>query len=100
MENIKVKIFPAFYGDCFLISIYEEEKVINILIDGGLSKTYEDYLKPILTEIAKNGEELTLLICTHIDSDHIRGLISFLVDNNKDKYIITLLYISRLILIY
>lgn len=53
MENIKIKIFPAFYGDCFLISIHEEEKVINILIDGGLSKTYEDYLKPILTEIAK-----------------------------------------------
>lgn len=87
MEKIKLKIFPAFYGDCFLISIYEEEKVINILIDGGLSKTYEDYLKPILTEIAKKGEELTLLICTHVDSDHIRGLISFLVDNNKDKYI-------------
>ena len=87
MEKIKLKIFPAFYGDCFLISIQEEEKVINILIDGGLSKTYEDYLKPILTEIAKKGEELTLLICTHVDSDHIRGLISFLVDNNKDRYI-------------
>ncbi len=87
MEKIKLKIFPAFYGDCFLISIHEEEKVINILIDGGLSKTYEDYLKPVLTEIAKKGEELTLLICTHIDSDHIRGLISFLVDNNKEKYI-------------
>ena len=53
MEKIKLKIFPAFYGDCFLISIQEEEKVINILIDGGLSKTYEDYLKPVLTEIAK-----------------------------------------------
>lgn len=87
MENIKIKIFPAFYGDCFLISIHEEEKVINILIDGGLSKTYEDYLKPILTKIAEKGEELTLLICTHIDSDHIRGLISFLLDNNTKKYI-------------
>ncbi|MCY7008349.1 MBL fold metallo-hydrolase [Fusobacterium simiae] len=87
MEKIKIKIFPAFYGDCFLITIQEEEKVINILIDGGLSKTYEDYLKPILTEIAEKGEELTLLICTHIDSDHIRGLISFLADNNTKKYI-------------
>ncbi|CAN2325388.1 MBL fold metallo-hydrolase [Fusobacterium sp. oral taxon C10] len=87
MEKIKIKVFPAFYGDCFLITIQEEEKVINILIDGGLSKTYEDYLKPILTKIAEKGEELTLLICTHIDSDHIRGLISFLLDNNTKKYI-------------
>ena len=41
---LKIKLLPAGYGDCILISIDSVENV-NILIDGGLSETYDKYLK-------------------------------------------------------
>ncbi|MGB6130126.1 MAG: MBL fold metallo-hydrolase [Psychrilyobacter sp.] len=84
---INLKILPASYGDCFLITIREENSVTNILIDGGLSKTYDDHLKQLLKELSEKGEKLSLIINTHIDSDHIRGLISLFRENNSKKYI-------------
>ena len=31
---VKVKMFPALYGDCFLISVNIENESTNILVDG------------------------------------------------------------------
>lgn len=84
---INLKIFPASYGDCFLLAIKESEKNINILIDGGFTQTYDSYLKHHLIKLSEKGEKLNLVINTHIDSDHIKGLISFLKDNNNNKFI-------------
>ena len=84
---IKLKIFPASCGDCFLLEIKDGEKNINILVDGGFAKTYNDYLGPYLKKLGKKGEKLDLVINTHIDSDHINGLISFVKDNNTNKFI-------------
>lgn len=84
---IKLKIIPASYGDSFLLSIKEENQFINILIDGGFSKTYDDYLQDLIKELAEKNQKLNLVINTHIDSDHIRGLISFFIENNKKQII-------------
>lgn len=84
---VSVKVFPAGYGDCFLIRVDNESRIFNILIDGGLGYTYKDFLKKEFKVLVDNGEKINLLINTHIDADHINGLISFLKDNNKKKYI-------------
>lgn len=42
---INLKILPAQYGDCFLLSIKDDDRTFNILIDGGLGITYEKFLK-------------------------------------------------------
>lgn len=84
---INVKIFPAGYGDCFLVTIYNSDEKFNILIDGGLGDTYKNVLKKELKKLSQNGQKINLLINTHIDSDHINGLIAFLRDNNKQQYI-------------
>jgi beta-lactamase superfamily II metal-dependent hydrolase len=84
---ITIKIFPASYGDCILVSINEQERCFNILIDGGLAKTYEKTLKKELGIISQKNQHLDLLINTHIDADHINGLISLIKENNEKKYI-------------
>ena len=85
--NVKLKIFPALNGDSFLI-LSEEG---NFLIDGGYINTYYDYLKPALIEIAKEGKVLSLVVVTHIDRDHISGIIKF-IEENKDNEIIGIEY--------
>ncbi len=67
-------VLPAFHGDCILIKTYDiEHNEFIVLIDGGTAQTFRYSLK----EELKNISCINLLILTHIDSDHIAGLISF-----------------------
>lgn len=73
-------MFPALQGDCFFIS-FNDEKKTHILIDGGFEETYHQFLKIRLIEIAEKGEEIALLVVTHIDADHIEGIIELFKEN-------------------
>jgi len=79
-------MYPAKNGDCFLVSLGEQDKK-HILIDCGYTETYEEFLKKDLIKISEAGERLNLMIITHIDKDHILGAIKFIEDNNKNKFI-------------
>lgn len=81
--SIKVKMFPALNGDCFLITNDNS----NILIDGGYVNTYNDYLKPALIELASQGKELSLVVVSHIDADHISGILKFIEENEYQNII-------------
>ncbi|MBU8878260.1 hypothetical protein BGM26_04565 [Bacillus sp. FJAT-29790] len=83
MSEIRIESFPAQEGDCFLVSIGKEKNKTHILIDGGYSETYHDYLKSRLEELNKVGEYLNLVVVTHIDSDHIEGIIELLTENKS-----------------
>jgi len=74
--GIKIHMFPARNGDCILV----ETPFRNILIDGGYADTYHNSLKPYLLS-RLNSYVLDLVIVTHIDQDHIGGIIALLSDN-------------------
>ncbi len=76
-------IYPANNGDSFLLEI----KDIILLIDGGYVDTYKNYIKPKLIELANEKKEISHLIVTHIDNDHISGIIKFIEENKKDSII-------------
>ncbi|MCD9464532.1 hypothetical protein CJF25_16330 [Photobacterium phosphoreum] len=74
------KVLKANNGDCLLISVNVDGTNRNILIDGGTSATYvrerrKGDLYNTLAEIKKNGEKIDLLILSHVDDDHIAGLL-------------------------
>jgi hypothetical protein len=74
---LKLKMYPARNGDAFLI----EAAGSHILIDAGYDSTYQDYIAGDLAAIAAVGGRLNLVVCTHIDSDHIGGLLAFFAVN-------------------
>ncbi|GLI54733.1 hypothetical protein PM10SUCC1_02480 [Propionigenium maris DSM 9537] len=83
---MKIEVFPAEVGDSFLIS-YGEGESKHILIDGGYRETYDDFLKDRLKEIKNQKQEIELLIVTHIDQDHILGILSLFEENGtSDEY--------------
>lgn len=68
---------PALNGDCILVEFQTSH---YILIDGGYVDTYENYLLPTLKEIESRGGKLDVVVVTHIDGDHISGIIRLLED--------------------
>lgn len=80
---LKIKCFPAKEGDSFFIKINDKKKFSkNILIDGGnKNKSTTEILKEI-DLLEKENEKIDLLILTHIDRDHIHGIIK-LYQNEK-----------------
>lgn len=74
---LKLKMYPAKNGDAFLINANGQ----YVLIDAGYASTYTTHLAAELAELAERGESLKLVVCTHIDADHIGGLLALFTSN-------------------
>lgn len=77
MSMPKLKMYPAKNGDAFLIEAAET----CILIDAGYASTFTDGIAKDLVDLSGRGRHLNLLVSTHIDADHIGGLIELLSVN-------------------
>jgi hypothetical protein len=83
VQVFTLEAFNAEEGDCFLLAFGDQSEPQFILVDGGPGRTtYDDRLKPRLDELtSRHGRiELPLVGCSHIDSDHIGGLVALLDD--------------------
>ncbi|WP_455591922.1 MBL fold metallo-hydrolase [Bacteroides sp.] len=76
---MEIKILPANNGDCIII--YSDDRAI--VIDGGYGLTYTNFLKPELESFVSQGGHVSLLVVTHIDKDHISGIIKMLREQQQ-----------------
>lgn len=87
---MKIKFLKAFKGDSILLSFLDSESTQrNIIIDGGIGSTYFENktrtngdLHHLIKTIRENSQKVDLLILTHIDDDHIGGILKWF---SKDK---------------
>lgn len=70
---MRVTAFRADDGDCVLISGRDGSE---ILVDGGRSGAFGDHISPSLSRL----ERLDLLCVSHIDQDHIAGVLRLVED--------------------
>lgn len=75
----RLEILPARYGDCIWLE-YGSDPVRRMLIDGGAPGVYKRALKPRLQQLSDEAREFELLVVTHVDYDHIRGIIELAQD--------------------
>jgi len=81
--SIKIRILQANHGDSILVTHEGPKGVFNMLIDGGDGATFKygargrnpGALQIALDEIKRKGQNIDLAILTHIDDDHINGLL-------------------------
>lgn len=75
----EIEALKAKHGDCLLLHWGSGDKRYLAVIDGGPDLVYSTALKPRLLQIAK-GQPLTidLMMLSHIDDDHINGLLDML----------------------
>lgn len=80
--DLELRILKAEHGDAIVISGELDGKYRNILIDGGPAQVFEVQnhiprpLKIFLNGIKAKGQKIDLLVLTHVDDDHIGGILA------------------------
>lgn len=90
------KILKAGNGDSLVIRFEgNDSKYKNIIIDGGNKRNeYNAFLKKEILEIKEREEFIDLLIITHTDQDHVKGIQYFLNDTEIDNSLIKLIWFN------
>lgn len=73
MTVFRLTMLPASEGDCLVLSYgTSEARLSHVVVDGGRKATWPS-LKSTLAAIGARGEQVDLMVMSHIDADHIDG---------------------------
>jgi len=75
---MKLTVFQSDKGDCLLLT--NKASTRRVLIDGGMSESYTAHAAPTLGDLAKNRKKIDVVYVSHIDEDHISGVLKMLDD--------------------
>jgi beta-lactamase superfamily II metal-dependent hydrolase len=75
----RIEMLPALHGDSLWIEYGEADDLNRILIDGGPVTTYKA-LTERLVRVPGNERFFELIVLTHVDGDHVEGLVRMFAD--------------------
>jgi beta-lactamase superfamily II metal-dependent hydrolase len=82
-KTFRIHVLPAQRGDCLWIEYGQDDAPRHILIDGGITSTGRDHLRKRIEEMAK-PLHFELLLISHVDLDHIQGILHLLENPPAD----------------
>lgn len=74
---LKIRALPALEGDCLWIEYGEPGEPRRVLVDGGPAGAYPR-LRGRIEKLPARSRHFELLVVTHIDDDHIGGVLELL----------------------
>jgi len=77
---LRIEMLQAGHGDCLWIEYGDAKAPRRVLIDGGATGTYKRALRKRLRGLPEAQRRLELLVVTHIDADHIAGILDLFDD--------------------
>lgn len=82
------RMVQAEFGDCLILETPDADGTARyILIDGGPDTIYNDHLHSELNSISQNGGNLDLVVLSHVDADHIVGLLDLFSELLQNPFI-------------
>jgi len=82
---LKIHTIQALHGDCFILEYGKRTDKRFILIDGGPPGVYKKFLRTNLRKIVGKSGELDLVVLSHVDQDHVFGLLDLFKEIKKQK---------------
>ena len=92
---MNLTVFQSDKGDCMLLTGSDGRKM---LVDGGMRASYSEHVAPALGKLQEKNEPIDVVYVSHIDQDHISGVLQlmndevawrihkFQLDNNNPKH--------------
>lgn len=77
---LKLHVVQADFGDSLIMAYGSSASPHYLLIDGGPNRVYQDHLKPVLQGLSDAQTQLDLVVLSHIDEDHVMGLVDLFKD--------------------
>src|SRR6186997_2754011 len=74
---MNLRVFQAGKGDCLLLTATDGTRV---LVDGGVREDYRVHVAPALAKLREQDLDLDLVYVSHIDRDHISGVLQLMDD--------------------
>jgi len=76
----RLHVVQAEFGDCLILESGTGANSTFVLIDGGPETIYDRHLRGELQKIKSAGGSLALAVLSHVDNDHILGLLDFMAE--------------------
>lgn len=80
-----LRVVQARFGDCLILEFGSASAPRYLLVDGGPPGNYVPHLKPELDRIAEGGGRLELAVLSHVDNDHVVGLLDLLSELREQR---------------
>jgi len=90
---MNIKVLKALNGDCIILN-YGINNDKYILIDGGIGRECYRSLKVFMNGLEESNTELSLLVLTHIDADHIDGILKLFREDDFNYSIINRMWFN------
>jgi hypothetical protein len=81
----KLRVVQAEFGDCLILEFGVAGDPHYVLIDGGPEEIYARHLRTELRRIGENGRGLDLVVLSHVDNDHVIGLLDLLGELEEQR---------------
>lgn len=74
---MKLTVFQSDKGDCLLLTGADGRLM---LVDGGMRASYSEHVAPALGKLRDSGNTIDVVYVSHIDQDHISGVLQMMND--------------------
>jgi len=81
----RLHIVQAEQGDCLILEYGAPASPRYLLIDGGPATIYQDHLQGEIEKIRDGGGELDLVMLSHVDDDHVNGLLDLMDELTEQR---------------
>jgi hypothetical protein len=82
---LKLRVIQAEFGDCLILECGKASDLHYVLIDGGPAGIYDAHLREELKAISDIHGKLDLVILSHVDNDHVIGLLDLIAELRGQK---------------
>lgn len=86
-EFMRIEMLAALHGDCLLVEYGDIRRTRRILIDSGPVGAYAA-LRGRLERLPKGDRRFELIVLSHVDTDHIEGLIKLFANPRPWPFVV------------
>lgn len=81
----RLRVVQAEFGDCLILEAGSQADRKFVLVDGGPQTIYDRHLRAELQAIRDSGGRLALVVLSHVDNDHVLGLLDLVAEVRQQE---------------